>query len=411
MNQVFKIASLALTLISFTTISWGQWGGYHFQRQLSGIDTTWHRIELPNELFQHTQSDLSDLRIKGVTAEGDTIEAPYLLEWPDRSEQLAPETLEIINQSRRNGIFYATLVSEQTDPISEIQLDLTNKNFDWRIRLEGSQDQQSWFTLLDNYRILAFEGPDGKYRFSTLHFAASDYHYYRIAVPTDQHVELEEASQRVSLSAPAAYRSYPIAEQQIRENREQQRTEINLELPWPVPVSALELSVRDSFDYYRPIRIEVLTDSTKTEKGWSYHYTTAFRGTLSSLEESRFSFPYQLSRSIRVYVSNFDNAPLHLSQFLIEGQPPVLTVRFTEPADYSLLYGRPDAFPPQYDLVRFADKIPEAPTGLGLGPEVRLRPAIPVQQPLFVHQAWLWVVLVAVIGLLGWYSLRMLSND
>lgn len=390
--------------------SQAQWGPYHFQRKLDQVEMGWQQLSLPDDMYRQLRPDLHDLRIKGITGAGDTLEAPYLIHWPNPVPKFQSNKFEIINQSRRGGTFYATLSTGDRHPINRISLDIDHQNFDWRVELEGSQDQRRWFTVLDDYRILDVHDPQREYRFSTLHFPSSNFPYYRIAVKTQEAIKLNEAQFYNTRSPGIEYRYYPITQQKIEENREEKRTELELELPTPVPVSQVQLTVLDTFDYYRPLRIELLTDSTRTESGWNYHFTQIYAGTLSSLEASLFAFTTQRSRRIRIFIYNQDNRPLRIGQVQIAGAPPKITVRFTEPADYHLLYGWPEARQPSYDITRFADKIPTDLSTLALGPETHLQPELEVRNPLVTNRAWLWAIMIVIIGLLAWFSLKMLKN-
>lgn len=386
------------------------WDDYRFKRKLDLRETGWYRLELPNQLFQHLQANLADLRIKGITSVGDTIEAPYLIDWPRTETTTSPEAFRIINQSRRGNTFFATLAAPEAGVINRIKLDFTQANFDWQVRLEGSTDQRNWFRLLDQYRILSFQDPNGDYQFSTLHFADAQYPYYRIAITSDQTVQLQAANFDRFTEPDITYRSYPIIKQEVKEIRELQCRQIDLRLPWPVPVAQLQLPALDTIDYYRPIRIEVLTDSVRTEDGWKYRYTQAFRGVLSSLEEPVFAFPSVRTYALRIFVTHHDNTPLSLGTPTVMGAAPVITTRITETANYVLLYGDTKAGLPRYDLVRFRDRIPETMPVIQPGPEVRLLPDSVAPGPLLASRAWLWGVMILVIGVLGWFSVGMLRK-
>jgi len=67
---------------------------------------------------------------------------------------------------------------------------------------------------------------------------------------------------------------------------------------------------------------------------------------------------------------------------------------------------------PQYDIARFTDKIPESPPVISLGKERVLsgEEEQPAVHPLFANKAWLWAVMVVIIGLLGWFSFRMMRK-
>lgn len=411
MKWKHKIALVFQLILGSFTAGNAQWGPFHYQRDLPASNTGWQEIGLPDDMYRHLQLDLADLRIKGITGTGDTLEAPYLIQWTNALATERQQPFRIINESRRGGDFFATLTSDQQPEIDQIQLSLGNKNFDWRVRLEGSQDQREWFTLTDNYRILAFDESSGKYVFTKLKFPKASYRYYRIRIHEPGNVQLKAATfTEVPVEQPP-YRSYPIQQSEIQENKEQQQSRITGSLAVPVPVSRIRLEVIDTIDYYRPLRIDLLTDSTRQESGWKYHYTTVFRGTLSSLEAPVFTFPTTRTQTFRIQVDNHDNPPLRIQPAAIDGLPPRIITRITQAGEYTLLYGWSDATPPRYDITKFTDKIPEVLPEIQPGPERQLRPEAGGASPLLVNRAWLWAVMLVVIGLLGWFAVKMLSNS
>lgn len=406
-----RIALLIGILMNCLPNLLAQWGPFHYQRPLSITDMGWQQIVLPDDIYRHLQNDLSDIRIKGINAAGDTLEAPYLIQWPEEMATLRQQPFRIINESRRGNYYFATLTAEELPEIDQISLDFDNNNFDWRVRLEGSQDQREWFTLLDNYRILAFDGPSGKYVFSKLNFRQASYRYYRIRISNATRINLNAAGYSLLQTTALPYHSYPIKTSAVQDEREQRQTTLSCELPVPVPISQLSLEVMDTIDYYRPLRIDLLTDSTRQESGWKYHYTTVYRGTLSSLEKSVFTFRTTRTYRVKVYIENHDNPPLQLRPGSIAGLQPRIIARFAQAADYGLLYGWPHARAPRYDLAKFADKMPDDLPQVRPGPEVILQPEAEIRSPLVVNRAWLWVVMLVVIGLLGWFSIKMLQSS
>ncbi|PHN05758.1 DUF3999 family protein [Flavilitoribacter nigricans] len=392
-----------------TTAS-AQWGPYHFLRDLEGTEAGWQQLSLPDGIFRHLDPSLRDLRIKGITAAGDTIEAPYLIRWPNPVVKVERSDFRLLNQSRQGNTYFATLTKDDDKAINRIDLEFDNTDFNWRIDLEGSPDGREWFSLLQGYRILAYEGPLGDYAFTTLQFPESDYSHYRIQISSSETVKLRAATYHLFQKPDIDYQEYTIISQSATVNKEQKQTELEWELATPVPVSRIELPVTDTFDYYRPLRIQLLTDSTRSESGVQYRYTEVYRGVLSSLEPPVFTFPPERTYRIRVIIDHQDNAPLKFGSPRVEGIHPAVIFRITEPADYHLVYGWPDAIAPRYDLNRFEEKIPSDVPEVRLAPEVRLRPDLAVRSPLLVNRAWLWIVLVLAIGVLGWFSMRMISK-
>jgi len=182
-------------------------------------------------------------------------------------------------------------------------------------------------------------------------------------------------------------------------------------LPMPVPVSFIKLSVSDKIDYYRPLNIQYLSDSVKTEKGWKYNYNTLAGGTLSSLEDNEYKFNQQITNKLKVIIQNHDNQPLNIESVTVKGYVNELVARFNKPAEYYLAYGNKRAYKPNYDIINFQQNIPQELSGLILGEEEEINKAeISLIGPLFKNKAWLWAIMIIIILVLGWFSMRMLKS-
>ena len=176
-------------------------------------------------------------------------------------------------------------------------------------------------------------------------------------------------------------------------------------------LSSLKLDVENEYDYYRRIAISYLSDSFKTEKGWIYEYLDLYSGTLSSLEENEFTFSSTTVKDLKVVVFNNDNEALTISNIEGKGYQHNLVARFTQEADYYLVYGNNKVAAPRYDISQFENSISDSLSFLTLG-EIQIieKPEVIKNEPLFENQIWLWLVMVAIIFILGWFSLSMLKK-
>jgi hypothetical protein len=404
--------TLTTLFILYCSISYGQMDAYNFKRELKGISEQWHKIVLPDEVFGKISQDLTDIRIFGVTASNDTIEAPYILRLGTEkiiSKDVPFKTLNIAHTDKGH---YFTFEIPSTEPINQIKLDFKQKNFDWRVKLEASQNQNDWFTILQNYRILSIKNDITDFQFTKLNFPSSKYRYYRLLVDSKEKPELIAANIAQQEITDGTFRNHTIRKFDINENRKSKQTEINIELPMPVPVSHLKIDVKDSFDYYRPVTIKYLNDSTKTEQGWKYNYTTLTSGTLNSMENNDFMFSSTTVQKLKIFIHNQDNQPLTIDTLKVQGYEHDLLVRFTEPATYFLTYGNKAAASPNYDIDRFTDKVPMTLTTLNLGNELTIgKKQVQVSGPLFKNKVWLWIIIGLTIFVLGWFTMKMMKKE
>ncbi|WKB81998.1 DUF3999 family protein [Cellulophaga lytica] len=409
MNQKQNKAVLFFLLV--TTVFYAQMQKYDAKIELKNITDTWHNIVLPDTVFANTQDHLSDIRIYGITPKNDTIEAPYLFNYT--SPELKTKTVEykLLNASTKDGIYYFTLKVPSKDPINHIKLDFENTNFDWKVSVEASHHQKKWFKIYDDYRIVAIKNNLTNYSFTDINFSAAEYTYFRIGIKSDEEPILKRATLELKQKTTANITDRKLKSYNINEDKKNKKTIINVNLTKKAPTHQVTINVSDDIDYYRPIKIEELLDSVKTDKGYLYDYNTLSVGTLSSIENNTFTFDNTFSEKIRITILNFDNQPLKIKNISAKGYKYLLTARFTEPATYYLTYGNKDAYGPSYDIAQLNIKMPKNIKKLSLGEPVFIaKKEKQTQEPLFNNKLWLWVIMVLIMTIIGWFSYKMLSN-
>ena len=362
-------------------------------------------------MFGKVSSDLSDIRIYGLTEKNDTLEAPYILKLATEKTSLKELAFNLVNESKNDRGYYFTFEVPSENAVNQIQLEFNQQNFDWRLALEGSHDQQEWFSIIDNYRILSIKNDLTDYQFTKVQFPNSRYRYFRLRVDSDKKPKLIAAKMSLNETMEGNFRNYPIHSIKMEDKRQNKQAIIYIELKSTVPVCRLKIQVRDQFDYYRPVSIQYLSDSIKTEQGWKYTYSTLTSGMLNSIEKNEFKFNSTLLRELKVIIENQDNESLEIDSVVVDGYVHELIVRCVAPATYYLTYGNKKAAKPHYDINRFAANIPTVLTPLTLGEEQSIeKKAVKTAAPLFQNKVWLWAIMILIISLLGWFALRMMRQ-
>jgi len=409
MKQIINILKVVFVLVCANTF--GQIEKYNYKREITGIAEQWHRINLPDSLFAKVSQSLTDLRVYGITPGNDTIEAPYLLRLSTGKTDSKKVDFKRLNTSRNNKGHFITFEIPGNESVNQITLDFEQPNFDWKIDLQGSHNQTEWYTVLEDYRILSIKNELTNYQFTKLTFPDSKYQFYRLNVKTAEKADLKVASIVQHETTEGTFNKYPISIFTSNINKQAKQTEIEVALPLKVPVSRISIRVSNSVDYYRPVVIKYLSDSTKTERGWKYNYSTLASGILNSIEQNDFYCSSTIAQKFRIIIQNQDNLPLNVNAVEIDGYAHEMAVRFTEPAQYFLTYNSNFASKPKYDIERFPDNVPEVLTTVKLGAEQIIeKEQKPVNEPLFENKTWLWGVMVVIILLLGWFSVKMMRK-
>ena len=148
------------------------------------------------------------------------------------------------------------------------------------------------------------------------------------------------------------------------------------------------------------------------DKSWKYTYNTLRSGVLTSIEDNILTFEPTVLKSLKLTINNRDNRPLSLEKAAAKGPIYQVISRFSTPADYSLYYGNKKANAPNYDINQFLDKIPKELSSLNLGEENILKQASTKEdKSLFQSKLWLWGVMLVMMILLAWFSVRMLKGN
>lgn len=414
-----KRTSFIILLLVLPCVVFGQMQDYGYKRPLKGITNQWHKIELPLEMFPHLRNDLSDIRIYGVTATNDTVEAPYLLKISKETKENKAVRLKVINQSSQGVRQFISLRIPTKQTINKIKLHFYQRNFDWLLKLEGSNNQSEWFEIADNQRILSIDNNQTNYAFIDLNFDDSKYEYYRISFKSHvkPNLKLAETFLYSIKQSNGTNKEVPF---NIVLDRKNKQSVLKLKLDKALPVHKLSLGVLSPFDYYRPIRIDYATDSFKVKKRekveYRYDYNTLFSGTLSSLETHDFNFASTIINNLRVTIENGSNQSLEFNSIKLHSYKHELVARFTEPANYFLTYGNTHSSKPNYDIAMFENKIPKELKTIHLGNETVFGQPVLVeetQEPLFKNKAWLWgvmILIILIILMLGWFTFKMMRK-
>ncbi len=401
-NKLFAALFLLANFFGFA-----QAEGFQYQRKLENPSAVWHKIILPDAALAKMNSDFSDIRIVG---DNGSVEAPFLLK---KSESQISETeipFKMINVSSKNSEYFYTFELSQAKQINQIKLNFEQENFDWRVDLEASNNQVEWFSVVENARILSIKNNQTDYQFTQINFPDSKFQFYRIKIKSEEQPELIEAKIWELKKNEALLNDAKIIGQKT-EIDAQKNTVIFLEIANTAAIASVNLQVGNRFDYYRPIKIEVLKDSVRTEKGWHFNYETIANETLSSLDKNAFLTGNTFGKKLKITIENGNNQPLKIEKVSVKTAVYYLLARFTEKANYSLFYGNKKASQPHYDIENFEQNIPKNITTLQLQNEqLNNNYSVVSQSVLFENKIWLWILMGIIIIVIGYFSLKMLRE-
>ena len=397
-NKILFVALFSLV----GTILFGQ-KGYSFRREIKGIKDLWHSIPFPNDLYASFEK-YPDFRILGITPKGDTVEAPYYFNTNTETVNSVKIGFNLLNQTHNSAGYFYTFETVKKTAINEIVLNFRDENFDWKVALEGSENDKDWFTILDNQRILGIKNEAVDYHYTTLHFPFAKYRYWRVCVKSAIKPDFIDAELHFQAVSEEKLITHAIKNTDIEQDKVKKRTLITLDLGEYLPVSYLKIAIKDTVDYIRNVHFYHLVDNDKP------YFLPFNAGTLSSLEKNEYHFNAVFLKKCQITIDNYDNAPLTIGDITIKGNPFEFVARFTEPAQYYLYYGGKKRSMPHYDIENFKNNVPVIKTLLTLGNEEQLMPFDKVSEPFFKNKWWLWGIMLTIILVLGWQTFKMMQK-
>ncbi len=407
------IKNIALGCLIGCSVNGFSQEGFLYKRkiELKKDSLNWNSVEIPDEMYDKVKSDLSDIRIFGFK-DNDTIEIRYTIHKNPDFEFDRNQELKIINQSVSDGKYYFT-VQTSNETLNQLGLKFRNENFDWKVNLEGSHNQSQWFTVLDDYRILAIHNSETNYRFEDLFFSDSQYKYYRISINSQEQPNLQKVySNHYHSKDSLEFRTITIDKLVTKTDKKNKITTIEFSLEKPVPVYSVSLIPSKIIDYNRTVTVEYLQDSTKTEKGIIKHYSYFSSGILSSEHSREFSSSGRNSKFIKdfkITINNEDNQPLEIHSVVLKTFYFNILLSVDDyDSEYYLYYGNQNSFAPSYDAYYFNNV---EKNKVYLSEEITITQKEEITStPLFENKLWLWGIMILTIVILGYFSVNMVFN-
>lgn len=388
-------------------------------------------FRLPPAVIDLSQPNLNDFRLLGENGE----EKGYAVRESKGRSSKKLFTVRIYNRSYLPGKHSSVTLDFGAKHIKNaVKVTTHGINFRRKVRIEGSDDGQSWQVIRDGaflFRAREADAQGGTFDKDVVRFPDNDQRYLRLTVYNDvddpEVVKIEDVAswRQVRTLAETA----DVAVVSTKKEEKKSVTEIILDLGFRnMPLYGLTLAVADR-NFFRHLEIAgrnaetktvktVVEDSPKLEKTVPVRWNDVTRGTIfrftteSGVEESlEIALKGSKYRYIRVRIKNYNDPPLH-----IEGATVTRVIQYVWFAGdpnihYALYFGNPKALKPKYDVERYIAKLRRDGTNHAvLGPVIpnpthkALTKKVPWSER---HRRIIWIALVAMLAVLSFLVYRI----
>ncbi len=396
-------------------------------------------VKMTPDIFRHTEDGFSDLRLMSKMEEGWS-EVSYLVvpreEQAKSAAKLIPSRVTQFEE-RDDESIKTTLKLGQSEQAAVLRIETPLRDFEKNVRVEGSDDGESWEPLVDSALIFDYRR-FLDFRRTEIELPQNEFQYFRVTVDaaTDQQRSLamtlretvSDQSGRALENArvieerlfkierftfltaateaddSGSTMAFPVELEEVIQNPEEKMTEILLGVG-RAPLEELIVSTEDT-NFRRDVELQVFRGGewrTRTRE-------TIHRYEIGDFRDEDLSVAVRMNSEradqYRMLIHQGDSTPVTVSG--VEGVGTIHEVIFVGGSrnDLTLFFGGGEISKPSYDVAAIR-------AGLRRNAELkRFESGVLIENPLFAQpdppfpwqeQKWLlWVVVSLVVAGLGW---------
>jgi len=394
------------------------------------------RVDITPEVYDAAKLDLSDIRL----IDSGLQQIPYLLTKPKDTTKKHKYAPNVINRSTNNkNCSLVTLDFGKQTIKNSIEVETSGSNFRRAVKVEGSNDNTTFFTLVEQAFVFAINNKE-KSRFNNIDLPTNDYRYLRITVEpmaTEQE-SLVINEIRAFKCAKALAERVPVEMLYVNHTEDEKKNLSIYEYDFRfrnLPISEIQLSIADE-SFYRHITVEGRNTSTRkvkinsednrerfreVEESWkSITSNTIYRYSSTEgkkHEKTTLSIPSgrQAYRYLKITVRNYDDRSLKLETVSAKMIPHQIIFDAGNNLNASLYVGSESAIRPKYDITRKLDKPSKVKTTLAILGSIAENPlfgkAEQKPQPWTErHKVLLLIVMAVVVLALGGFILKSFKS-
>lgn len=384
---------------------------FDFSAEVQAIPAdAYYRIDLSPELLGQLRLDHADLRL--YDSEGQ--EQPYLL----RKEQAVAttslfKTYEIVDKAyKKDAISHLIFNNPEKEAIDNISFVVKNTDVQKRARLSGSDDQENWYVIKNNYLLHAMKSADETTELKILNFPLSDYAYFKLEIDDNWKLPINilqvgyyDTQRTKGLSTTF---DCPVAEQKDS----LKTTFLKLEFLEKKYVEKLRFEVSGADYYSRNTTVLIKKERLNKKKRTVTYFEKIGAFELNSNSLNEVTFRGISTDALYVEIDNKDNAPLKIER--IEGAflNRYLVAKLKAEAGYTLKFGDEMLRAPEYDMANFSDQIPRDAKRVIHGQIASLKATVdtkqaegPMDSPYLI-----WIVIGGVGIVLAFVSTKMIKE-
>lgn len=372
-----------------------------------------YRTLLSPEILATVNDRFTDLRIYDASGR----EVPYLIqsEIPGKiTSEFIPYEI-VSKESTPRCCTSLVLRNQRKAPINNVHLVMKNAAASRSASLLGSDDQQNWFSLVDQFQINAPAAGLETEQLKIVEFPWSNYEYYllKIADSIQAPLNIVSAGYFEEQKVQGKYQELPISVESTEE-ADEKKTFVNLTLNNPHIIDKIEVVVSGAKYYRRSATLFEKRHRQKSNGSREEYFSPITSFQLTSGRKAIIALDGIKGDDFKIEIENHDNPPLQIASIKAFQLNRYLTSWLSAGDHYEVRFGKSGLGAPVYDIAYFKDSIPSSAMILKLkdiqiasGEQGREQESVTI----FTSKTVIWVAILGIAAVLGMMSFKLVKEQ
>jgi hypothetical protein len=412
-----NIPRLTILFVSLAFLVRGQLSSYSYYRELTPVsETAFYNLNISSSILDRP----GNFRIYKLS-DKDTIEVPHVSgsRFFEVYDQKYLKPLRIIDKSFEPGKnSYATLIVDTGITYNSIYVNFNASEFFKDVTVEGSNDNKSWKTIVENEKIFHYYREPGDYYYrNKINLGDVSFKYLRLKTDDSNGEKLDLVSASLPLVKEEIIEEDEVVPFELKRSEDKKNKQTILECAFQrrYLITAIDFDIDSQNNFRREASIHLKDNANATKENWVYFGNTVLSSASSNklyLNNYNSGDDAFKSDKMRILINNLDNQPLESVGLKIFTHHEKIKVKLEKNVRYVLAYGKDNDQLPQYDLEYFRNAIPLnlTSTGLGLEKQIEHKPLVK-PEPLLKNKLWIWIALTVCVLVIGIFTIRLLKAD
>ncbi|MFB9057788.1 DUF3999 family protein [Mariniflexile ostreae] len=372
-----------------------------------------YRIRIPQNIRSYATKDLRDFRVWDTKGQ----QVPYFIQPTSDYKKTKVSDFEafpIISNTRIADSNATYIFKNSYKTLDKAVLLIANYQGNKTYRLEGSNDQEHWFGLVNSGQLNQLSHAIETRVYKTIHFPVCSYPYLKI-VFDDRHslpinlLEIGIANTETLDIVPVTMENVPV--ESITFLEKDKKTQIHARFERPEGIDQIQMVITAPDLYSRNAELYTLKEEEVKRRLETYReYIATF--TIRSDKALVFDLPTTIEQDIYLEIDNKDNPKLHISDIHFMQAPVYLVASLKQGEPYKVTAGNDNLNFPDYDIFDATNTtknelpIAEINTVAYQQPVTKAKDAIP-----FWQQSWfMWCCIGLAAIMISYFAFSLLKD-